>query len=222
MQNRPQSGGGPGGKGGRGGRPGAGNNPNAPAGVPQAPGGRGNTPSGGDDKVALNPRQALLNREDGEWKEKVIQIRRVTKVVKGGKKMSFRAVVVVGNGEGKVGIGVGKSNEVVGAIGKGVAAAMGNIVVVPIHNDTIPHLVEVKSGGARVLIRPASKGTGVIAGGAIRAVVELSGVKNILSKSLGSNSPLNMAWATMKAFGELRSFKEIANNRGLKVQEMLM
>jgi small subunit ribosomal protein S5 len=220
MQNRPQSGGGPGGKGGRPGRPGAGNNPNAPAGAPQTgAGGRGNGP---DDKAALNPRQALLNREDGEWKEKVIQIRRVTKVVKGGKKMSFRAVVVVGNGEGKVGVGVGKSNEVVGAIQKGVAAAMANIVEVPIHNDTIPHLVEVKSGGARVLIRPASKGTGVIAGGAIRAVIELSGVKNILSKSLGSNSPLNMAWATMKALGELRSFKEIANNRGLKVQEMLV
>lgn len=158
---------------------------------------------------------------DREWKEKVIQIRRVTKVVKGGKKLSFRAVVVVGNGKGQVGIGIGKSNEVIGAIQKGVAAAKKSLITVPLHQTTIPHPVKAKAGGSQIVLRPASKGTGVIAGGAARALLELAGVENILSKSLGSNSPLNVARATLRGLSELRSFETIARRRGMTVKEML-
>lgn len=156
-----------------------------------------------------------------EWKEKVIQIRRVTKVVKGGKKLSFRAVVVVGNGEGQVGLGIGKSSEVIGAIQKGVAAAKKSLINVPIHATTIPHAINAKAGSSLVVLRPASKGTGVIAGGAARAVLELAGIENILSKSLGSNSPLNVARATIKGLSQLRTFKTIADSRGLTVKEMI-
>jgi small subunit ribosomal protein S5 len=156
-----------------------------------------------------------------EWKEKVIQIRRVTKVVKGGKKLSFRAVVVVGNGNGKVGVGIGKSNEVIGAIQKGVSEAKKNMVDVPIFKKTIPHAVTVKVVGAQVLFRPASEGTGVIAGGAARSVLELAGIENVLSKSRGK-SPLNVAYASLEALRELRSFKEVAEQRGLTVKQMLL
>ena len=170
---------------------------------PGGPGGRGRGPS---DRNAQQQDDADRN----EWKEKVIQIRRVTKVVKGGKKMSFRAVVVVGNGKGQVGIGIGKSNEVIGAIQKGVAAAKKSLITVPLHNTTIPHPVQSKAGGSVVVLRPASKGTGVIAGGAARALLELAGIENILSKSLGSNSPLNVARATLKGLAELRTFEQFA------------
>lgn len=176
-------------------------------------GGRGRGPQGGapgDDA------------ERNEWKEKVIQIRRVTKVVKGGKKLSFRAVVVVGNGKGEVGIGVGKSNEVIGAIQKAVSAAKKTLIKVPIHRTTIPHPVKTKAGGSIVVLRPASEGTGVIAGGAARALLELAGVENILSKSLGSNSPLNVARATLKCLAELRTFEQIARGRGKSVKEILL
>lgn len=165
---------------------------------------------GGDAMTAAN-----------EWKEKVIQIRRVTKVVKGGKKLSFRAVVVVGNGEGEVGLGIGKSSEVIGAIQKGVAAAKKSLIQVPIHKMTIPHAIDARAGSSLVVMRPASEGTGVIAGGAARAVLELAGVANILSKSLGSNSPLNVARATIKGLSQLRTFKDIADARGLSVKEMI-
>lgn len=156
-----------------------------------------------------------------EWKEKVIQIRRVTKVVKGGKKMSFRAVVIVGNQKGQVGLGIGKSNEVISAIQKGVQAAKKALIVVPMLNKTIPHEIKSKAGGAMVVLRQASEGTGIIAGGAVRAVIELSGVENVLSKSLGSNSPLNMARATIKGLSELRTFDQIAKARGKSVKEIL-
>ncbi len=163
----------------------------------------------------------MSQREDGEWKEKVIQIRRVTKVVKGGKKLSFRAVVVVGNGAGQVGLGIGKSNEVIGAIQKGVAAAKKSLINVPIHNTTIPHPIKGSVGASHVVLRPASEGTGVIAGGAVRSVLELAGIGNILSKSLGSNSPLNVARATIEGLSQLRTFRTIARNRGMTVQEIL-
>jgi small subunit ribosomal protein S5 len=192
---------GPGGQGGRG--PGRGPG--------DRPGGRG-----------TNAGQQQEDPERSEWKEKVIQIRRVTKVVKGGKKMSFRAVVVVGNGKGQVGIGIGKSNEVIGAIQKGVAAAKKSLITVPLHNTTIPHPVKCKAGGSVVVLRPASKGTGVIAGGAARALLELAGIENILSKSLGSNSPLNVARATLKGLAELRTFEQIARARGKSVKEILL
>jgi small subunit ribosomal protein S5 len=128
----------------------------------------------------------------------------------------------VGNGKGQVGIGIGKSNEVIGAIQKGVAAAKKSLIVVPLHNTTIPHPVKSKAGGSVVVLRPASKGTGVIAGGAARALLELAGIENILSKSLGSNSPLNVARATLKGLAELRTFEQIARARGKTVKEILL
>ncbi len=158
---------------------------------------------------------------ESEWKEQVVQIRRVTKVVKGGKKLSFRAIVIVGNKKGQVGMGVAKAAEVIVAIQKAVADARKNLVSVPLFNATIPHMITGKSGAGSVILRPASKGTGVIAGGAVRAVLELSGVENILSKSLGSKSPLNAANATLNALKSLRTFKEVANVRGLDVKQML-
>lgn len=193
----------------------------------RGPGGPEGAPSGDDQnrrRRGRNQEQSqdqALEGERQEWKEKVIQIRRVTKVVKGGKKMSFRAVVVVGNQEGQVGLGVGKSGEVIGAIQKAVAAAKKSLVVVPIVKKTIPHEIRSKAGGSVVVLRQASEGTGVIAGGAARAVIELAGVENILSKSLGSNSPLNVARATIKALGDLRTFAQIAEGRGLTVQQIL-
>lgn len=198
----------------------------APAGRGRAPrkpgqpgGGQGGrAPRGGRDRGQSSQDDA----ERSEWKEKVIQIRRVTKVVKGGKKLSFRAVVVVGNEKGQVGIGVGKSNEVIGAIQKGVAAAKKTLITVPIHKTTIPHAVTTKAGGSVVVLLPASEGTGVIAGGAARALLELAGVHNILSKSLGSNSPLNVARATLKGLSELRTFEDIARRRGKTVREILL
>lgn len=191
---------------------------------PGGQGGRGPGRGPGDRPGGRGPNagQQQEDPERSEWKEKVIQIRRVTKVVKGGKKMSFRAVVVVGNGKGQVGIGIGKSNEVIGAIQKGVAAAKKSLITVPLHNTTIPHPVKCKAGGSVVVLRPASKGTGVIAGGAARALLELAGIENILSKSLGSNSPLNVARATLKGLAELRTFEQIARARGKSVKEILL
>lgn len=208
---RPPRAGGPGGD--RGQKRGPGGGPGQGRGQGRGPG----------DRQSRGPAPAQAEDADrNEWKEKVIQIRRVTKVVKGGKKMSFRAVVVVGNGKGQVGIGIGKSNEVIGAIQKGVAAAKKSLIVVPLHNTTIPHPVKSKAGGSVVVLRPASKGTGVIAGGAARALLELAGIENILSKSLGSNSPLNVARATLKGLAELRTFEQIARARGKTVKEILL
>ena len=158
---------------------------------------------------------------ESEWKEQVVQIRRVTKVVKGGKKLSFRAIVVVGNKKGQVGMGVAKAAEVIIAIQKAVADARKNLVTVPLFNTTIPHMITGRSGAGSVVLKPASKGTGVIAGGAVRAVLELSGVENILSKSLGSKSPLNAANATLNALKSLRKFNDVAAARGLSVKQML-
>ena len=156
-----------------------------------------------------------------EWKERVVQIRRVTKVVKGGKKLSFRATVVVGNGKGQVGLGIGKSSEVIGAIQKAITDGRKNLVTVPIFNTTIPHKIIASAGAGSVVLKPASKGTGIIAGGSVRAVLELAGIENILSKSLGSDSPLNSARATLEALRSLKTFKEVAAKRGLTVSEIL-
>lgn len=157
----------------------------------------------------------------GEWKERVLQIRRVTKVVKGGKKLSFRAVVVVGDGQGSVGIGCGKSSEVIGAIQKAIIEARKNLITVPIFKKTIPHPISAKAGAGKVMLRPAAEGTGVIAGGSARSVLELAGIENILCKSLGSDSPLNAARATIQALSELRLFSDVAKERGLSLHEML-
>ena len=156
-----------------------------------------------------------------EWKEQVVQIRRVTKVVKGGKKLSFRAIVVVGNQKGQVGVGCAKASEVIIAIQKAVADGRKNLITVPLFKSTIPHPITGRSGAGSVMLRPASKGTGVIAGGAVRAVLELAGIENILSKSLGSKSPLNAANATMDALKSLKPFNEVAKKRGMSLTQML-
>ena len=156
-----------------------------------------------------------------EWKEQVIQVRRVTKVVKGGKKLSFRAIVVVGNKNGQVGVGCEKAAEVIIAIQKAVADGRKNLINVPIYRTTIPHPITGRSGAGSVMLKPASQGTGVIAGGAVRAVLELAGVENILSKSLGSKSPLNAANATLNALQALKPFYVVAKRRGLSLKDML-
>ena len=162
-----------------------------------------------------------VERAESEWKEQLVQLRRVTKVVKGGKKLSFRAIVITGNKKGSVGMGVAKAAEVSVAIQKAGADARKNLISVPLFNTTIPHEITGRSGAGSVKLKPASKGTGVIAGGAVRAVLELAGVENILSKSLGSKSPLNAANATLNALKSLRTFKDVAALRGISVKEML-
>jgi small subunit ribosomal protein S5 len=163
------------------------------------------------------PRQ----REQSEWEEKIIQVRRVTKVVKGGKKLSFRAVVAVGNGKGQVGVGVGKAAEVISAIQKGVVDARKSLVKVPLVGASIPHQITGKQGASRILLKPAAKGTGVIAGGAARAILELAGVGDVLSKSLGSRAPLNVARATIDGLKGLRTFEEASRLRGISIKQML-
>jgi small subunit ribosomal protein S5 len=165
--------------------------------------------------------QNQAGEEGSEFQERVIQIRRVTKVVKGGKKMSFRAVVIVGDKNGRVGIGIGKSGEVIGAIQKGVAQGKRSLIEVSRFRTTVPHPVKGRAGSSSVFIRPASEGTGVIAGGAARAVLELAGIEDVLSKSLGSNSPLNVARATIEGLQQLRTFREIAESRDISVKELL-
>ena len=149
------------------------------------------------------------------------QIRRVTKVVKGGKKLSFRAIVIVGNKKGQVGMGVAKAAEVIVAIQKAVADGRKNLISVPIFKTTIPHMITGRSGAGSVVLKPASQGTGVIAGGAVRAVLELSGIENILSKSIGSKSPLTAANATLNALKSLRTFKDVAAQRGISMKQLL-
>lgn len=160
-------------------------------------------------------------KPESEWKEQVVQISRVTKVVKGGKKLSFRAIVIVGNQKGQVGVGCAKAAEVIIAIQKAIVDGRKNLINVPIFKTTIPHPIKARSGAGAVMLRPASQGTGIIAGGAVRSVLELAGIENILSKSLGSNSPLNAANATIEALKALTPFAEVAKKRGLTMSELL-
>lgn len=160
-------------------------------------------------------------KPQSEWTENVVQISRVTKVVKGGKKLSFRAIVIVGNKKGQVGIGCAKASEVIIAIQKAIADGRKNVITVPIFKTTIPHPVQAKSGAGCVMLRPASQGTGIIAGGAVRSVLELAGIENILAKSLGSKAPLNAAYATFEALKSLTTFGEMAKKRGLSMAEFL-
>ena len=160
-------------------------------------------------------------KPQSEWTERVVQISRVTKVVKGGKKLSFRAIVIVGNQKGQVGIGCAKASEVIIAIQKAIADGRKNVITVPIFKTTIPHPITGKSGAGAVMLRPASAGTGIIAGGAVRSVLELAGIENILSKSLGSKSPLNAANATIEALKSLTPFNDVAKKRGLTMAELL-
>ena len=160
-------------------------------------------------------------KPQSEWTERVVQISRVTKVVKGGKKLSFRAIVIVGNQKGQVGVGCAKASEVIIANQKAIADGRKKLVTVPLFKTTIPHPITGKSGAGEVMLRPASEGTGIIAGGAVRSVLELAGIENILSKSLGSKSPLNAANATIAALKALTPFTDVAKKRGLSMAEFL-
>ncbi len=150
-----------------------------------------------------------------EFDENIISINRCSKVVKGGRNFSFGAMVVVGNRSGKVGYGYGKANEVADAIRKGNEIARKNIITIPMNGTTLPHEVQIRYSGAQILLRPASPGTGLIAGGAVRAILELAGVKDVLAKSLGANNQVNVAKATFKAIDQLSSREQAFAKRGI-------
>ena len=161
-----------------------------------------------------------VRTSDLELKSKLVGIQRVTKVTKGGRTFTFAAIVVVGNGNGVVGYGLGKANEVTAAIEKGTEDAKKNMVKVPVLNGTIPHAQEFRYGGSLVLLKPAAPGTGVIAGGAMRAVLESVGIHNVLAKSKGSSNPHNLVKATIAALSEMRDARTVAQNRGISLSKV--
>lgn len=160
--------------------------------------------------------------EEDQFQERVVQIRRVTKVVKGGKQLSFRAVVVIGDEAGTVGVGCASAGEVIQAVKKAVADAKRNLVTVPLNkNNSFPHRIDGIFGAAKVMLRPAAEGTGVIAGGAVRVVLELAGVKNAFGKQLGTANPLNNARATLEGIKQMRTFQQVSEERGIPVSELM-
>src|SRR5574344_1235144 len=163
----------------------------------------------------------MVNRvkvqNDAELKDRLVAINRVTKVTKGGRTFTFAAIVVVGDGNGVIGYGLGKAGEVTAAIAKGVEAAKKNLFKIPVLKGTVPHEMEAHFGGSQVLLKPAAAGTGVVAGGAMRAVLESVGVKDVLAKSKGSSNPHNLVKATIAALAELRDAKTVAENRGVSL-----
>ena len=164
------------------------------------------------DKVKVN--------SDVELKDKLVAINRVTKVTKGGRTFTFAAIVVVGDGNGTIGWGLGKAGEVQQAIAKGTEAAKKNLVKVPVIKGTIPHEVEVRFGGAQVFLRPAAQGTGLVAGGAMRPVLESVGITDVLAKSKGSSNPHNLVKATIKALSEMRDAYTVAHDRGVSMSKV--
>ena len=171
-----------------------------------------------DNKRRRRPRRT---RQEKQYEERVVNIGRVTKVVKGGRRFRFSALVVIGDRKGNVGFGTGKAQEVPDAIKKAIEDAKRNLVKVPMYGTTIPHEITGKFGAGEVFLKPAVGGTGVIAGGPVRAVLELAGVEDILSKSLGSNTPINIVRATFNGLTSLRTAEQVARTRGLSVEEIL-
>ena len=157
---------------------------------------------------------------DIELKDRLVAINRVTKVTKGGRTFSFAAIVVVGDGNGIIGLGLGKASEVTAAIAKGVEAAKKELIRVPVLKGTVPHEQTARYGGAEVFMKPAAPGTGVVAGGAMRAVLESAGITDVLAKSKGSSNPHNLVKATLKALSEMRDAKMVAQNRGISISKV--
>jgi small subunit ribosomal protein S5 len=165
--------------------------------------------------MSSRKKTSKLKEKETEWQERIVQVRRVTKVVKGGKKLSFRAILIVGNEKGQV-VGVGKASDVIGAVKKAVTDGKKHLISVPITKDnSIPHIITGRSGAAKVIIRPSAPGSGVIAGGSVRTILELVGVKNILAKQLGSNNPLNNARAATNALSQLKTFLQVSESRNI-------